>query len=110
MSDEVRTLREQIGHRFGMTTALAQLLVGETEADIEADVRAFLQAVGADEERVVTDPVRVSAALRGLLQSKNDAVQLGAVRTALAETRAFHEAHALAERVSDLEARLEELR
>ena len=57
-------LREEIGRRHGMSTALAQLLVGETEADIEADVRAFLQAVGADEERVVTDPARVSAEMR----------------------------------------------
>ena len=60
-------LREEIGHRFGMTTSLAQLLQGETAAEIEADVRAFLAACGAVREGtswVYDDPVKVSAEMR----------------------------------------------
>ena len=66
-ADVLLALREEIGRRHGMSTALAALLVGETAAEIERDVQAFRDACGAKWDGAawtVDDPVRVSAEMR----------------------------------------------
>ena len=62
-------LREEIGRLFGLPTAVAQLLQGETREEVEADAKAFHIALGVEwsgeaQAWMYADPQRFSAEMR----------------------------------------------